>query len=100
MIKNKALNFIRGNKNLRYREEMYMMGAPSGVNLNYLRFEDCLEELRQEVGELLPPEDFKMVMLSVQGYTLAEIGEQMDMKASTVGVRIFRARNKLRGALS
>lgn len=56
-------------------------------------------ELRQVVdrllGELAEDERLMMVLKEVEGWTVEEIGEVLDLNVNTVKVRLFRARTRL-----
>ena len=58
----------------------------------------CTEVLTRALQLLRPVERALVVMRDVQGYTYEEMGEIMGCSARSIGVRLHRARGKLRQA--
>lgn len=53
---------------------------------------DTLDRL---LGELSPEERLMMLLKEVEGFSLEEIGEMLDVNVNTAKVRLFRARRRL-----
>lgn len=58
-----------------------------------------IDELHELVGRLEEP-DGKIVRLRLEGYSYAEIAEEMGMTEKNVSVRLVRAKEKLRKAMN
>lgn len=53
------------------------------------------EEVQDYLYDALSVDERSTLMLSAEGYSYAEIVDELDMTRSNVGVTLFRARNKL-----
>ncbi len=94
IVKNIAIDMKRTDKETATDFEMqdYLdknadLQMPNNINMIHLK--NCLEKL--------PPEYlFPLKLQVVYGYTEDEIGKMLGISTSLVGVRIFRARKKLK----
>lgn len=48
----------------------------------------------------LDPDDRKLILLSIEGYTSVELGEMLELKPGTVRMRLKRARDTMKARLS
>jgi len=48
----------------------------------------------------LEPEDRRVILLTIEGYTSVEVGEMLSMRAGTVRMRLKRARETMKAKLS
>jgi len=86
----------RAQRQQRQREELSHVAAAARATRE-AHGEDA-HAAREALQALRPVERALVVMRDVEGYTYEEIGEVLQCSSSSVGVRLHRARTKLRRA--
>lgn len=76
-------------------DEDALKNIPAAENRNTLELQQLLAEALHE----LAPVDRRILLLTIEGFSSTEIGELLEMNATTVRVRLHRSREQLRGSL-
>ncbi|MCP4805861.1 MAG: RNA polymerase sigma factor [Proteobacteria bacterium] len=76
-------------------DEEALKKIPAAENQDTLELRQLLSRALHE----LSPVDRRILLLNIEGFSSAEIGEVLEMNATTVRVRLHRSREQLRGAI-
>lgn len=92
MVRFDALDLRRKDKSIARMKELLASQAPVQADIYSLCGEAYAEQFLEGLGRLLSPENLSIMKLYVEGFSYAEIGQQLGMNPKTVGVRIHRAK--------
>lgn len=99
VIKNDVRDFLKNKKTGPRRHEFIeQIIQPSG-DISHFDFDNCYKKLEAAIDGILNPQDSSIMKLYLSGFSYEEISEKFNMNIKTVGVRIFRAKLKLKGPL-
>lgn len=95
MIKRNCINLQRKGKSLDRLKEVFDHEAPRIADINHLCIQIHAENFLEDLQACLSEQDFEIMRRYINGYTYQEIGQEIGMNSSTVGVRIHRSRKML-----
>ncbi len=95
MVRNELLGMSRKRKSLARLGEIYHGALPKSTDALGWAAETYIAEFFEKIVPFLSGEDARIMRLYIEGYSHEEIGEELGMKPSTVGVRIHRAKKIL-----
>lgn len=96
VIKNDLFDFNRKKKSRNRIEEIYALGVTLEFDLFYLAPDLFHAQFTDQLKRLLPPSDYAVFKLYLQGYSYREINQQLKFNENTIGVKIFRSKKLLR----
>ena len=99
IIKFNVLDWGRRKKTRIRLGEVLIQQLPNTNKISCLCFDDYTDTFLESLSKCLAETDFDIMKLYLSGYSYQEIGNMVGMKESSVGVRINRAKQKLRVAL-
>lgn len=92
MIRFDVLDQNRKDKSIARMKDLVARQQAGEANIHSLRGEAYAEQFLEDISQLLSPENLRVIELYIEGYSYAEIGQQLGMPTNTVGVRIHRAK--------
>lgn len=96
VIKNDLFDFNRKQKSRNRLEEIYTLGVSVKYDLYYLAPDLFQANFTDQLKRLLPPSDYAVFKLYLQGYAYREISNLLKLNENTIGVKIFRSKKLLR----
>lgn len=97
MVRFDVLDLKRKDKSIARMKKLFARQAPTEAGLHDLCGEAYAEQFAEDMGQVLSPENLRVMKLYIDGYSYAEIGQQLGMPTNTVGVRIHRAKKVITG---
>lgn len=92
MIRLDVLDQNRKDKSIARMKELFARQQAGEADIHSLCGEAYAQQFLEDISQLLSPENLRVMELYIDGYSYAEIGQQVGMNPKTVGVRIHRAK--------
>ena len=96
VIKFDLIDLSRSRKSKDRVEQVFAWGIQQTSDIHYLCTASFHEQFFEQLRQILPTEDAKIMCWYLQGFSYNELGKKLRMNPNTVGVRIHRAKKILR----
>ncbi len=96
MLYKGTLSLNRKFKSRRRLLEVQAEHAPTLASVSHISLIPYIEETLQDMAQWLSERDLDIMKRYIEGYSQDEIGQELGMNSSTVGVRIHRAKKILK----
>lgn len=95
MVRNEMLGLNRKEKSLNRIYKVWGERSPREATPNCYSREEFIDWALRILEKLLSEKDLALFKLYLYGYSMKELGEELGMNPSTVGVRIHRIKQRL-----
>ncbi len=95
MVQREVLSIGRKSKSLQRINKVLGRSALKEAKPGYYSAEEAVNNFLQDIEKLVSEQDLEILRYYLEGYSMKEVGEMMEMNPSTVGVRIHRAKIRL-----